>query len=139
LSKYISSTKYHLPALFLCLLIFLSSSIPGDNLPQLNFQFSDKIIHILVFFFLYFSFFYSLKNQIISVKLSQLADLFGVIFVFIFGITDEIHQYFVPNRTCDIFDIIADLFGGLMGYLIVLLITKTEIYIRFSKRFFNSV
>ena len=126
MSKIISSTKYHLPALFLYLLIFLSSSIPGDNLPQLNFQFSDKIIYILAFFFFIFFFFLFLKNQIISVKLSQLADLFGVFFAFIFGITDEIHQYFVPNRTCDIFDMVADLIGGLMGYLIVILITKTE-------------
>ena len=35
--------------------------------------------------------------------------------VAIFGASDEIHQYFVPGRSCDIFDWMADSTGGVLG------------------------
>jgi VanZ family protein len=40
-----------------------------------------------------------------------------------YGVTDEIHQYFVPTRCFDIYDILADTAGGVMGavFLTVLL------------------
>lgn len=35
--------------------------------------------------------------------------------VAIFGASDELHQYFVPGRSCDIFDWMADSTGGALG------------------------
>lgn len=32
---------------------------------------------------------------------------------------DELHQYFVPNRTCDIFDLATDFAGSLTSFLLV--------------------
>lgn len=32
-----------------------------------------------------------------------------------FGITDEIHQYFVPGRDADLLDLVADALGSLAG------------------------
>ena len=36
----------------------------------------------------------------------------------LYGITDELHQYFVPGRDCSIFDLTADAIGGFSGALI---------------------
>ena len=38
-----------------------------------------------------------------------------LIAVAIFGASDELHQYFVPGRSCDIFDWMADSMGGALG------------------------
>ena len=35
--------------------------------------------------------------------------------VAVFGASDEIHQYFVPGRSCDLFDWMADMTGGALG------------------------
>ena len=35
--------------------------------------------------------------------------------VAIFGASDEIHQYFVPGRSCDLYDWMADVVGGALG------------------------
>jgi VanZ family protein len=36
-----------------------------------------------------------------------------------FGATDEFHQRFVPNRTCDVFDWTADLTGAIIGAVLL--------------------
>jgi VanZ family protein len=36
----------------------------------------------------------------------------------LYGITDELHQAFTPNRSPDPFDVIADAAGGLLGALV---------------------
>ncbi len=45
---------------------------------------------------------------------------FGVIF----AVSDEIHQYFVPSRYFDVFDILMDIIGVLMGFISYLLLYK---------------
>lgn len=43
------------------------------------------------------------------------AVLFSVLAATAFGITDEIHQYFVPNRDADVLDVVADFAGSVAG------------------------
>lgn len=38
---------------------------------------------------------------------------------FLYGITDEIHQSFVPSRTVDVYDGLADLVGALVAFTVV--------------------
>ncbi len=40
----------------------------------------------------------------------------------LYAVSDEIHQYFVPERACRIFDVFIDTCGSLTGILIFLLI-----------------
>lgn len=40
----------------------------------------------------------------------------------LYAVSDEIHQYFVPERACRIFDVFVDSCGSLTGILIFLLI-----------------
>ena len=42
-----------------------------------------------------------------------------VFIAFLYALSDEIHQYFVPGRACRFYDIIIDTAGSYFGYLIV--------------------
>ncbi len=42
----------------------------------------------------------------------------------LFGVTDEIHQYFVPGRQADVFDVVADAVGALAGALFVAFLSR---------------
>ena len=41
--------------------------------------------------------------------------IYGILFVFIIGLFDEIIQYFLPNRVGDIRDVFMNLGGGILG------------------------
>jgi VanZ family protein len=48
-------------------------------------------------------------------KTKDRAIIFAVLAASLYGASDEFHQYFVPNRYCDIKDFLADSAGGLIG------------------------
>jgi VanZ family protein len=46
-----------------------------------------------------------------------------------YGISDEIHQYFVPCRTADVMDALADMVGSCIGVMLYfLLVEKYDIF-----------
>ncbi|MEP7146011.1 MAG: VanZ family protein [bacterium] len=100
-------------------MIFILSSMPGDKFPEVDIRFSDKYVHLIVYGILFTLFFYSLKNQCKYAKLKKFASEYSVLFTALYGMTDEIHQYFVPKRSCDIYDWIADVTGALLIYTII--------------------
>ena len=44
--------------------------------------------------------------------------MLSVLLSCLYGISDEIHQYFVPYRSADLMDVLADMIGGIMGVYI---------------------
>lgn len=109
---------WHVLLILYCLLIFVLSSIPGENFPKVDFEFSDKFVHLIEYSILYILFFYSLKNQSKYVKLRDYALEFSVLFTSLYGVTDELHQYFVLNRSCEFMDWVADTLGAIIMYFI---------------------
>lgn len=112
--------KFHIGILLYAILIFVQSSIPGDSLPDMVLTISDKVIHFgmyFVFFVLVFISIYHFKN----IHSNKFVFFYSFMITILFGAFDEIHQYFVPNRSCDIFDFIADAIGALAGILIILI------------------
>ncbi|MBI4535110.1 MAG: VanZ family protein [Ignavibacteriae bacterium] len=109
-----SFTRYQLPVLLWALIIFVTSSIPSDELPKLDIFRFDKLIHSVVFFV-----FCALTHRAIRFqdKLPRLAKhqlVFSVVITVIYGLLDEIHQYFVPGRQSSVIDLSADALGGLL-------------------------
>ena len=41
--------------------------------------------------------------------------MLAILASFLYGISDEIHQAFVPMRSCDVFDALFDLLGAVLG------------------------
>lgn len=89
-------------------------------------------LSILYHFFAFFSF--ALFLQISSLKGQNRYNIFilVVIISILYGISDELHQYFVPWRTCSIFDAGIDTLGILLASMIYLIRIKyievTKIY-----------
>jgi len=74
---------------------------------------SDKILHVIEYLILGFLTLGCFKNK----------NLFPILVVaflisFLYGISDEVHQYFVPGREFSIYDIAANSVGSLFGVLI---------------------
>lgn len=56
------------------------------------------------------------------------AFLLAIIITVVYGISDELHQSFVPNRVPDVMDVMMDGIGAVAGsfiYYIIYLITRT--------------
>ncbi|MCX6164185.1 MAG: VanZ family protein, partial [Ignavibacteriae bacterium] len=102
-----SKLKYHLPVLIFCLGIFVESSFPTEAYPKIDFELSDKIIHFGIYFVLFFAFYYSFNNQTKYLLLKKYSLFAALIFTSIYGVSDELHQYFVPGRSCEFFDWLA--------------------------------
>lgn len=108
-------------------LIFILSSVPGDDLPLPQFPFSDKIAHFIT---------YGLLGTLIAFR-AGLTDLFrrpaagpppsspqpltrGGWVAPLIGIAyaafDELHQSLVPNRNMSLGDFLVDVVGLLLGF-----------------------
>lgn len=50
-----------------------------------------------------------------------------IAFVFSYACTDELHQYFIPGRVMAFKDVLIDTSGGVLGYIIAILIEKVKV------------
>lgn len=106
--------RYQLPFLLWLLLIFVLSAIP--NVPSVKFPVSpDKVAHAGIYFVLCLL---SRRAFFHQQKISWLRGhsvLLALALTVLYGVIDEIHQVYVPGRTPDVYDALADAFGGLMS------------------------
>ncbi len=111
---------YFLPAAIYCGLIFFLSSGPIDI--DLKFFYWDKGWHWLEFlllgFLLSFGFFRVFSDRpVLAIYLTLMTGA-------VVGVSDEIHQLFVPGRNCDWKDWMADITGVAVGLIIYLISEK---------------
>ena len=127
---------FWLPPLEYMAAIFFVSSLPN---PQVGGETPDYILHALEYFLLTL-----LLMRLFLAKQSPLvlkqrqnffllsgcrgdvinwhhACLLGVIIAIAYGVSDEIHQYFIPGRHCSWHDVVADTAGALLAYGVALL------------------
>lgn len=118
---------YRLPVIVLCLFIFWQSSYPGIITKPL-FPYDDKVLHFSAWAFLAFL----LARYLIAEKPSwslKKIKIITILFACLFGLSDEIHQAFVPSRDGSAGDFLADCAGSIFGCLMYL-----EIFIPKNKR-----
>lgn len=66
-----------------------------------------------------------LANFFYQIKCTRKKILLGsIVSGFLYAVSDEIHQYFVPGRSCEFRDVCIDTFGVLLGIFIVLLFIR---------------
>jgi VanZ family protein len=97
-------------AFLYALLIFTVSAIPGIRPPSLGFEFGDKILHFIeysIFSALLFLAFFTSRKEFFKKNIFLLCCFIGIAY----AISDELHQKFVPGRSYDIFDFVADSLG----------------------------
>ena len=114
--------KYWGPVLFYgSIIVYLSSqSYPSQHLPSFLFSMSDKLLHGLEYGMLGILLYRAFYQTIGSIGSMSLAIICAVAF----GISDEIHQWFVPNRQADIWDLLADTLGASIFIVSWVFLTK---------------
>jgi len=116
--------------------IFYSSSIPGEHSGNASMNIAmwvrnlvplepytmnflvRKTAHFTVYFALGFFVVNSLKYHVTNTR-SLFAAAWGI--AALYGVFDEIHQYFVPGRECAIRDMLINAAGALAGVLTFLI------------------
>lgn len=71
----------------------------------------DKAAHAAAYAVLGASFLYGLKPLVRSSN-RHLVALAVILFCLLYGISDELHQSFIPGRSVSAWDVAADVFGG---------------------------
>ena len=107
---------YWLPLFIFCGFIFIQSSYPSPEY-VITFALSDKLMHVLAYAIMGILFFRAYGTLPVKNNLSLLTGL-SIVSASLFGLSDEIHQYFVPGRSAELWDLIADVIGSLSGVFI---------------------
>ena len=107
---------YWVPTICYCLLIFVLSSLSKDMYMPSPLG-VDKVVHFVEYGVLGF-----LLARLIANTKSSFPRVFllclVVILATLYGISDELHQAFVPGRNASPWDVAADGLGGLAGAVI---------------------
>lgn len=97
-------------------LVYLSSlQNPPNPIPYLT----DKMYHVL----LYMGFGIVLR---LALSFTSKPTLITLTVGTAFGISDEFHQMFVPNRTASVYDLLADVMGLVLSQILI------YIWVRFA-------
>lgn len=110
LGKNSATIKRWLPAIAVATLIFLLSSLNGDQVEGAGL--GQETYQINAHFFLYFMLCIALYRATKSLAAAVAIGIF-------YSLTDEFHQTFVPGRSFQIRDIVVDSVGILLAGLIL--------------------
>lgn len=105
-----------IPLIIYWIVLLILTSLPTGLALQTDF--SDKINHFGAYGILSVLLFLNLKVQNKSQILKKYAGTFTIIIASLYGIIDEIHQIFVPGRSAEFGDWLADFSGAVIAVLI---------------------
>jgi VanZ family protein len=94
------------------LALFTESSIQGDDIPDFGFLTHDKVIHFFIYTIFALVVYRAVRHQERFPLLARHGYLATFFIVALYAATDELHQYFVPNRDCSLYDWFADCLGA---------------------------
>jgi hypothetical protein len=99
-------------AIFWAGVIFYLSSKSSLPTPAL-FPGQDKLFHLIAFGMLAFFSLGAMRPATSGYRGRQVWLTVGL--VALYGLLDEFHQYYVPGRSVEVYDALADACGGLLG------------------------
>lgn len=109
--------KTYLPAILWAILIFIASSLPGKDLPDVPIWQVDKIFHILFYGILYLltsNGYNRQKND--KRNYPSRKEIYTFVVTIGYGFFIEIYQgLFLIDRHFDIFDVLANTIGAIIG------------------------
>lgn len=106
-----------IPLIVYWLILFILTSLPTGL--ALKTDFSDKVNHFGAYGILSVLLFLNLKLQYKNEVIKKYAGTFTIIIASIYGMLDELHQIFVPGRSAEFWDWLADFAGSVVAVLIL--------------------
>jgi VanZ family protein len=120
-----SNIKYWIPAiLYMAFLYYLSSRPAPEELKWLPIIAKLKLVHIIEYGILYFLVWFAVIKTTSYNKLEVFS--LALMFIILYGLTDEFHQIFVVGRTARLEDVAADGVGGIMVSMGINLRNKSD-------------
>jgi len=119
LQRKFSFTWYAMPAIAWAIFIFIASSIPAYEMPDMTIFAWDKAIHLGVYFVLAACVFTACSHPEAPPYLRRHRISATILFVAVYGALDEFHQYFVPGRAVEFFDWLADVSGAVVFVFLI--------------------
>ncbi len=110
-------------------IITLSSLLPGDSLSNSPFSVIphiDKYIHIVMYFLGMISIGLAYAKRWAEKK--KQFFIVACLLLLYSGSLEGIQEYVIPGRSFELFDIIANFIGTLLGYITTLIIVKKRNY-----------
>jgi VanZ family protein len=105
--------RYWLPLIAYCLILFLQSSSESTvDLPAI--EHADKVVHAGAYGLLGILFYRAYRSRWPNASGWTMANA-SLLSASFYGLSDEIHQYFVPARSADPWDWLADTIGAMLG------------------------
>ena len=104
---------YWLPVIIDWSIIFCLSGKSNISSP-VSFPYADKIMHTGEYFILALLI-ARLLNHYWGTSSPTGTVVLSIFFTLLYAMTDEVHQHFVPLRTPEFFDLIADGLGAFLG------------------------
>lgn len=106
-------------------LILILSLLPGEDLPEINLWEFDKLAHAIFYAILSFSTIAALRKQYPDWKNRFLSIFFAIALCIFFGLCIEVIQgTFLESRFFDIYDLVANFIGCLLGVIGIIVIFK---------------
>jgi VanZ family protein len=102
--------RWRWPIIWLAVILTLTS-IPGRDVPQVPlFPEADKVVHLTM---------YAVLGALVSASVGGRGVSVGrvIVAIAVFAAFDEWHQQFIPGRTMDVMDWLADVIGCLLGLI----------------------
>ncbi|MBR2200596.1 MAG: VanZ family protein [Bacteroidales bacterium] len=100
--------KYKLSIIWALIMLLATTMKPGDEMPKIEIPYMDKIVHFGIFGVLGFLITYEKRR----------ADLLTLALCAAFGAAIEVIQSFLPWRSFEWADMLADTLGALAGLLV---------------------
>jgi VanZ family protein len=116
---------YQGPFILACIAISVASSY--SNIPTLTIQlWQDKVFHAIAFGILALLALRAFRFQSSVRILASRPEVSAVAFSAFYGVLDEIHQSYVPGRTTDPWDVVADVAGALIALGLARMVTAVK-------------
>ena len=117
---------YFYSAIFWSGLILYLCLENADNLKEITIPNFDKVIHIVFHFVFTILWFLYLKKKLNSLNNFKTLSM-ALVLSFIFGIIIEVLQeFFTTTRSADIFDILSNVLGSLLGVILINLLNRNN-------------
>ena len=125
---------YVLPLILYCTGIFILSSAPLPELPDFGFDFQDKLNHIVAYGLMTLLAYRAATWIGRDMEWSRGKPIaLAVLFVAFYGVSDEFHQMYVPGRSSEIYDWLADVAGALLAIPALHYLSRTRLAYQVKK------
>lgn len=106
------------PFIWMGMIFYMSSqkSIPLTKNVVADFV-TFKTLHMIEYAYLFFLFYRAFQS--IKIVQSKIAGLCAFIIAILYSLTDELHQLFIPTRQGRLRDVLFDIFGMFVMYVII--------------------